>query len=204
MLLIVSQLFLLLTLEGTHALEHLIPVDQCTIELRTIDADELRLAANRESAGTAHTRTIHHDRIQRYFAGDIVLLSREVREFHHDGRADGEHLIDVLLLEKLLHSDSYHALLAVRAIIGHDDHLVRAFANLVLKDNQILRATSHHREHTVASGLQRLDNRQHRSHAQTTTGTDDGAVFLNLRGIAQRAYHVSHIVTLIECTEFLG
>ena len=133
-----------------------------------------------------------------------MLLSREVRELHHDGRADGEHLIDVLLFEELLHSDRHHTLLAVRAIIGHDDHLVRALANLVLKDNQILRATCHHRQHTVASSLQCLDDRQHRSHAKSTTSTDHGAVFLDLRGIAQRAYHVSHIVTLIERTEFLG
>ena len=58
------QLFLLLALESTHALEHLVPVYEGTIELRTIDADELRLASNRQSTSTTHTCSVHHNRIQ--------------------------------------------------------------------------------------------------------------------------------------------
>ena len=64
MLLVVGQLLLLLTLEGSHTLEHLVPVNEGAIKLRTIDADELSLATNRESAGTTHTCTIHHNRVQ--------------------------------------------------------------------------------------------------------------------------------------------
>ena len=130
-LLVVCQLLLLLALEGAHALEHLVPVDQCAVELGTVDADELRLTANRQTAGTTHARTIDHDGVQRHLAGNVMLLGREVRELHHDWRTDGKHLVNVLLLEELLHADGHHALLAVAAVVGHDDDLVRTLAYLV-------------------------------------------------------------------------
>ena len=132
-----------------------------------------------------------------------MLLSSEVRELHHDGRADGKYLVDVLLLEELLHTDGHYAFLTIRAIIGHDDHFVRALTNLVFEDNQILRTTGHHGEHSVASSLQCLDDGQHRCYTQSATSTDYGAVFLNLRGIAQRTYHICHIVAFVEGAEFL-
>ena len=59
-----SELFLFFALEGTHTLEHLVPVNEGTIKLRTVDADELRLATDGQSAGTTHTSTIHHDGVQ--------------------------------------------------------------------------------------------------------------------------------------------
>ena len=132
-----------------------------------------------------------------------MLLSSQIREFHHDWRSDGEHLIHVLLLEELLHTDGYDTLFTVAAVIGHDDHLVRAFTHLILEDNQILRTTGHHGEHSIASGLQCLYNGEHRCYTKSTTGTYDSTVFLNLRGITQRAYYVRHIVALVERTEFL-
>ena len=106
----------------------------------------------------------------------------------------------MFLLEKLLHTDCYHTFLAIRTIIGHNDYLVRALAYLVLKDNQILRTTSHHRQYTIASGLQCLNDWQHGSHAKSTTSTDDGAVFLNLRGVTQRTNHICYIVAFVERT----
>ena len=64
MLFVVGQLFLLFALEGTHTLKHLIPVYQCTVEFRTVDADELGLASDGESACTTHTCTIHHNGVE--------------------------------------------------------------------------------------------------------------------------------------------
>ena len=69
------QLVLLSTLEGSHALEHLIPIDKSTVELWAINAYEFRLATDGESAGTAHASAIHHDGVQRHLAGNVVLLS---------------------------------------------------------------------------------------------------------------------------------
>ena len=138
MLFKVGQFFLLLALEGTHALEHFVPVDQCTVELRAVNADELRLAANGQSACTAHTSTIHHDGIQADFAGNVMLLSREVRELHHDGRTDGENLVDMFLLNKLFDTNRHYTLFTVCSIISHDNNLVRTLANLIFKDDQVL------------------------------------------------------------------
>ena len=64
MFLVVLQFFLLGTLESPHALEHFVPINECAIKLRTINTDELCLATNGQTAGTAHTSTIHHDGIE--------------------------------------------------------------------------------------------------------------------------------------------
>ena len=73
-----------------------------------------------------------------------MFLSGEVRELHHDWRTNGKYLVHVLLLKELLHTNGYHTLFAVAAVIGHDNHLVRALAHLVFKDDEILRTSSHH------------------------------------------------------------
>ena len=54
-----------------------------------------------------------------------MLLCGQVREFHHDGRTNGKHLVNVrLLFDEFLYADGYYAFLAVAAVIGHDNHLV--------------------------------------------------------------------------------
>ena len=127
-----------------------------------------------------------------------MLLSGEVRELHHDWRTDGKYLIDMLLLEEFLHTNGYYTLPAVATIIGHDDYLVRTLANLILEDNQVFATTSHYGEDPVASSLQCLDDRQHWSHTETTTGTYYCTVFLYACGVTQRTNHVGHEVTLIQ------
>ena len=129
-----------------------------------------------------------------------MFLSGEVRELHHDGRADGKDLVDMLLFYEFLDTYGNNAFLAIRAIVSHDDNLVRRFTDLILKNNQILRATSHFGEYTVTLSLQRLDDRQHGSNTQTTTSTYHRAVVLDAGGVAQRTYDVSNIVALVQCT----
>ena len=132
MLFVVSQFFLFLALESVHALEHLVPVNQGTIELWTVNADKLCLAANGQSAGTTHACTVDHDGIQRYFTGNAVLLGGQVGELHHDGRANGKHLVHMgLLLDKLLYTNSDNAFLTIRSVVCHDDDFIGRLANLV-------------------------------------------------------------------------
>ena len=131
MLLVVLHLFLFGLLERSHALEHLVPVHQRSVKLRAVYTHKLRLAAYGQSAGTAHARTVYHDGVQRHLAGYAVLLCRQVREFHHDGRSYGKHLVYVLLLNELLDANGNHAFLAVRTVVGHDDDFVRALAYLI-------------------------------------------------------------------------
>ena len=83
-----------LGLEGAHALEHEIPVDLMGVEFGTVDADELRLAADGDAAAAAHARSVDHDRVE---GGDRLhaeRLRRERAELHHDGRTDGDDLVD--------------------------------------------------------------------------------------------------------------
>ena len=140
-----SQLFLLLTLESSHTFEHLVPIYQGSVELRTIDTNELGLASDGETARTTHTCSINHDGVERYFARNVVLLSGEVRELHHNWRTNGEDFVYVwLLLDKLLDTNGYYAFLAVAAVVGHDDYLVTALAYLIFKDNKVLGTSCHH------------------------------------------------------------
>ena len=139
MLLVVGQLLLLFALKGAHTLKHLVPVNQSTIKFRTVDTNKLGLASDSESACATHTCSVNHNGVQANFARNVVLLSGEVREFHHDWRSDGEYLIHVwLLLNEFLDTNGYYALLAVATVIGHNDYFVRTFAYLILKDNQVL------------------------------------------------------------------
>ena len=68
-----------------------------------------------------------------------MLLSGEVRELHHNWRANSEHLVDMrLLLDKLFDTNGHYAFLAVTTVIGHDDNLVRTLAYLIFKNNEVL------------------------------------------------------------------
>ena len=63
MLLKVLQLLLLSTLEGAHALEHLVPIYERSVKLRTVNTYELSLATDGETTSATHTCTIDHDGI---------------------------------------------------------------------------------------------------------------------------------------------
>ena len=128
----------LLVAESAHTLEHLVPVNECSVKLGTVDADKLGLAADGETASAAHTGTVHHNGVERYLHGDVVLLSHEAAELHHDGRTDGEHLVHVAFLsDEALDACRYDTLIAVAAIVGHDDDLVAALTDFVLEDDEV-------------------------------------------------------------------
>ena len=131
MLLEMLHLLELGLLEGTHALEHFVPVNKGAIKLRTVDTHKLGLAANGQSASATHASAVNHNGVQADLAGNVVLLGGEVRELHHDGRANGKHFVNVLLLDKLLNTYGDHTFLAIRAVVGHDDYLVGTLAYLI-------------------------------------------------------------------------
>ena len=112
MLVEVLNLVELLTLEGAHALEHLIPVDKRPVKLRPVYADELCLPAYCQTAGSAHAGAIDHDGVEGDIGRDAVLLCRKAGKLHHYRRTDGEGLVNVLLLYELLHADSHDTFLS--------------------------------------------------------------------------------------------
>ena len=143
----------LLGLKGSGATHHFVEIDLMTIEFGTIDTNELGLTAYADATGTTHACPINHDGVQRNVGGDVVFLGQQTTELHHDGRADGKHLIDVFPLDDLLYADGHHALLPIAAVIGHDDDLVARLTDIVLQNNQVFRPPCKHRYHAVAGSL---------------------------------------------------
>ena len=198
MLLHVLHLYLLLALECAHTLEHLVPINESSVKLRAVDADKLGLATDGETTGTAHTGTIDHDGVERHVGRDIVFLCEQAAELHHDGRTDGKYLVDVLLVDEFLDTDSHDTLFAIRTIVGHDNEFVTAFTHFVLEDYEILGTTGNYRQNTVAGSLQCADDRQHGSYSNATAGTDDCTELLDMGRITEWANHVGNVITLIE------
>ena len=114
MFLVVCHLLLLLALECTHALKHLVPIDQCAVELRAVNAHKLCLATDGKPAGTTHASAVNHDGVKRHIGWYAMLLASETCEFHHDGGTNAESLIDMrFLLDELLNTDGNNTFLAV-------------------------------------------------------------------------------------------
>ena len=201
MFFVVFHLFALYSLEGTHALEHLVPIDQGSIKLRTIDTYELCFATNGESASTTHTSAVDHDGIERDVGRNVVFLCEQATELHHDRRANGKHLVNVFLLDELFDADSDNPLFASRTIVGHDDNLVGIFANLVFQDYQVFVATCQYGEHSVASSLESIDDREHWCYTNATSGADDGAELFYVSRVTKWTNNIGDEVALVEIAE---
>ncbi len=119
----------------------LVEVHQVAVELRTVHAAELHLVANPHAAGAAHTRAVHHHAVQAHDGRQVVLLRRQADELHHRQRPDG-HAVAVFhaLGAQLVHLGRHQALLAVAPVVRHDVQVVAHCAQLVLVEQQVLRA----------------------------------------------------------------
>ena len=192
----------LLVAESTHALQHFVEIHLVAVKLGTIHADELGLSAHRDAAGAAHTRAVHHNRVERNVCGNVVFLGQQTNKLHHNGGADGKALVHLLALNHLLDTLRDQTLLAVRPIICHNNHLVGRGTHLALQDNQFLGAACQHRHDAVASSLERTHNRQEGCHAHTTASTNNGAEVFDVCGLSQGAHHIGNVVAFLERTEF--
>ena len=95
-------------------------------------------------------------------------------------------------------------MLAVRAVVGHDDDLIAGGTNLVFQYDELLATTSNDADNLVAGSLQRLYDGQHGSCSHATTGTEHGAVVLDVCGTTQRTDHVCYIIAFVQRTELAG
>ena len=59
------QFFAFLRAESREALEHLVEIYLMPVELRSVNAHELRLTAHGDTAGAAHSRAVHHNGVER-------------------------------------------------------------------------------------------------------------------------------------------
>ena len=195
--------FGLFGLVGTQTAQHLVPVHAVSIKLRSIDTDELGLAAHRHTARTAHSRAVHHNGVERCLGGDIILGSGQRYEFHHYRRTDRDTFVDGLAVDHFLYAHGHHTLFAHRTVVGHHNQFVRPLCQFVLQDNQVFVAGSQHGYHAVTGFLERFGDRQHRRSAHSSAGTHHGAVVLNTRSFSQGTYHVVDRITGIECQQFV-
>lgn len=140
-------------LKAPMPFQHFVEVHLVPIKLRTIHAYEFGLSSDGDSASSTHAGTIYHNRIQGYIRGDFVFLCQQTNKFHHDGGADTETFVYLLALDDFLHAFRHQSFASVRAVIGHDDDFVGAFAHLLFKDNEFLGASSQHGDDAVTGSF---------------------------------------------------
>ena len=192
----VLKLVLFHLLESGHSAQHLVPVHLVAVKLRTVDADEARLAANGETAGAAHARAVHHDGVERHVVGDVVFPCHQRRELHHHWWANGEHLVHLLALYHFLNANCHHAFLSVGPVVGHYYNLVAVGPHLVFEYDELLGPSGKHRHHPVAGLVERGEYGQDGGNADAAAGAHHGAIFLYLGWRSERAHHVLHVGTL--------
>ena len=125
------------------ALDSQIPIHLMAVKVGAINAGELGLAANGQTAAAAHTGTVHHDGAHGNGGGHAVGLGGQGHKLHHDHGADGEDLVILIAgVQQLLQSLGDQTLLAVGTVVSADlqhggDSLELLFQNdniLVLED----------------------------------------------------------------------
>ena len=116
-------------LERSHTLQHFIEIHLMSVELRTIYANEFRLTSHSDTARSAHTCTIYHDRIKRNIGRNFVFLGKQTNKFHHDSRTNGKTLIYLFTLDYLFNTFGHQTFLAIRTIIGHNNYFIRTFSH---------------------------------------------------------------------------
>ena len=122
-------------------------------------------------------------------------LRRLDDKFHHDQGSDSNDLVKVCALDDLLlQRGGDNALLAVGAVIGHNDKLITAGAELVLQNDQILVAETDDAGDLGALLVQCLGNGQRNGAAHAAA--DDADVFqtLDLGGLAQGSHSAGFAV----------
>src|SRR5450759_476561 len=180
------QGFLLLREVLPLAGQQQVEVDLVPVKLRSVDADELRLAADAAPAGTTHAGTVHHDRVEADECLDAIRLGGLGAELHHDAWADGVDKVDVAGFAELLERLGDQAVAAAAAVVRGDDKLVTDLPHPVLPQQQPLVTGSDDPDHLVASFSERPRDGVDRRNADAAAGADDRAHLLDLARYAPR------------------
>ena len=192
----------LFPLECAKALQHFIEIYLMSVEFRTIHADKLGSTSYGYATCATHTRSVHHDSIERYICRYFVLLGEETHKLHHDGRSYGEAFVYRLPLYDFFYALCDEPLFAVRSVICHDDNFIRAFAHFFLQYNQIFGATGQDCNNAVSCRLQCANNGKHRRYAYTAAGTNHGAKVFDMCCFSQRPHDICDTVACVELTKF--
>ena len=105
---------------------------------------------------------------------------------HHHRRPDRDQLVDVVVArQRLPDALGHQALDARRAVVGADDELIAAGAELVVPENQVLVAEADDADHVGAALLVGARLRIDRRHAEPAADADD---FLRAADVARLAH----------------
>ena len=175
--------------------DQIIPVDQRTVEFRTVHAYEFIFAADLASAAAAHTGTVDHVRGQGSNGVDAVFFRDLAGELHHHRWSDGDDFIEFFAcLNQFFQLRGREPFFAVAAVIGHHIQLVNARAEFLFQNDQIfgLETGNHDGLYTVlvhAAG-QRICKRI------TGTAADhaDSLESVHMGRLAQRSYDIRKAV----------
>ena len=123
----------------TGTLHCLIEIYFPAVELRTVNACELYLAADQEPACSAHSGSVDHDRVHRNDGGDAELFGELACELHHDDRSDDDAVIVTdAFIPKLLECNADIAVDAVGTVIGSKVEILRNGLHLVFENEKVL------------------------------------------------------------------
>ena len=89
-----------------------------SVKFRTVYACEFYFVTNDDTTGTAHTGTVYHDRVHGNDSRNIIFLSGQAAEFHHDHRSDSyTFCISFSFGDQIIDYFCYHTTSSVRSVI---------------------------------------------------------------------------------------
>ncbi len=131
-----SALFGLVHCLTSHGL---VKIHKPSVELGAVDAGELYLISHMNTACTAHSGTVYHDRVHGYDGRDLKLFGKLNCKFHHDEGTDRDtSVIFLAFIYKGLETYADITVSAVRTVIGCNIYIVSNCFEIILKNDKIL------------------------------------------------------------------
>ena len=190
----------LLRLESLLPGEQLPEVDQVPVEVGTIDASELDLAADRRPARAAHAGAIHHDGVERDHGANAERPGHVGARAHHRQGADGHHQIGTVAPHQIVQGLGHEPFAALGAVVGADDELVAEGPQLVLPEHLGPRAEADDAGGTVAGFLESTqlgeDRRDARAAADERDMAHSGDMLLHSQGADEVGDRVARVVVV--------
>ena len=176
------------------------------VELRAVDAGELRFLAHLHATAATHARAVDHDRIEAHDGLDAVWARGFGDAPHHDAGTDRRDLVDLFpTFYQLFDGIRDETLDAIRAVVRRDQNLVGNRAHTIFKNEDVLRLRAENRDNLVAKLVRRTRDRIDRCDADAAANEDNGAhVVGKNRRLPQRADDVEDGIALLERCENLA
>ena len=110
------------------------------IKLRSVYTGKFHFSAYGQTACSAHTGSVYHNRVHADNGWNLQLLSQLADKFHHNHRSDGNTNVIVfsLILYQILNHTGYHAFSLIRTIVCGNIKISCYLTHLILQNQKIL------------------------------------------------------------------